>query len=219
MGRLFTSLRLLHLCCSRYGGYVDLQGRVAVTIAGCAAGLAAKIHAGQAGVGGIGTVFLLMALVAAGATFGYAATRQDALAALRFSAAADDALDRTGHVLVVSGPMHAQDVNGDGLIDSSDALTVDVIVAPGSTDVDLAATAVFFVTGEGRYPVAPTIDRVHGDGDSQLEPGELVELRVAPPAALAAGESFTVELTPADGPPIAASGTLPPVIDPLMTLY
>ena len=65
--------------------------------------IAAKIHGREVGVVGIGTVFLLMALVAGGATFGYAASHQNALAALRFNAVAEQALDNTGRAVIAPG--------------------------------------------------------------------------------------------------------------------
>jgi archaellin len=164
-------------------------------------------------------MFILIAVLAGGTMFGYTATHQGSLAALQLEAVANDAIDSTSHVLMVSSPVYAQDVNADGAIDDADTVAVDVRVAPGASDVALASTSVFLTTSAGRFAVGPTISSITGNGDSLLESGEVVELTFAPPAQLQAGEELSIEMTPSDGPTVMVTATMPPVIDGLMTLY
>lgn len=172
-----------------------------------------RIHSAQEGIASIGAIFILMAVAAAGAMFGYAATHENALAALRLEAAAQDALDRTSHIVMVTGPVYVQDANGDGVIDQADSISFDVAVAPGAIDADLSTMSATLVTDSGRTTVAASYD-----GDPLLERGETVTLTIAPPALLAPGQAFSVELSPADGPTTAVTATMPAAISGLMTL-
>jgi archaellin len=189
-----------------------------MTIAKAMAAIAAKIHGREAGVAGIGTVFVLMALVAGGATFGYAASHQNALAALRFNAVAEQALDNAGRAVMPQGAVYVQDTTGDGVIDGGDAISLDIAVAPGGTPVGLATLAAFITTSDSRLAVHPAFATITGDDDGVLQNGEIVEMTFAPPAQMGPSERFTIELIPAGGATSDISVTMPAAIDGLMTL-
>lgn len=170
---------------------------------------ARRLHTGQRGAANIGAMLLLVAVLAGGSMFGYAATHQGSLAALKLQATADAAIKGTGRVAILSGPLYVQDSNGDGAIGPGDQVTVAAMAAPGATDVDLGTASVHFVTATARYEVTGAF---LGDGATR-------DLIFSPPAQLLPGEAFSVELTPEGGPTSTFAATMPPSIDPLMTLY
>ena len=173
----------------------------------------------EVGIVGLGTVFLLMAVVAGGATFGYAASHQNELAALRFEAVAQSALDNTGRALVSQGPVYVQDANGDGAIDSNDAISLEVTVAPGSPSIDASAIAVSLTTDAARYAITPTMTWTTGASDGQIKSGDTVELTFSPSAPVMPSERFAIVLMPTGGATTTVDVMMPGAIDGLMPLY
>ena len=154
----------------------------------------------------IGSLFMLLAVVAGGSMFGYAATHQGTIATSQLDAVAVDAVERADDVVITTGPVYVQDVNGDGAIDAADSVTMGVSAAPGTPAVDLEKTSAILTTPDGRYPIA-------------LNPTPAGEMTFAPPTTLAPNEQFTIELTLNGGPKTSVTNTIPSVIDGVMTLY
>lgn len=64
-----------------------------------------------------------------------------------------------------------------------------------------------------------TISYVRSDDDALIETHDVVELTIAPPRPIAAGDDFTIELQYGSGPTTSSTRTMPAAIDGLMVLY
>lgn len=173
----------------------------------------------EAGSANIGAVFLLLAVVISASLFAFTVTSQGAAVRERILSVSDDALSRSGSTIAAPGPVYVKDVNGDQLIDARDTITLDISVGPAGSPVELASIVATLETGGGPTTVTTSATTIVGDGDTTLERGETVELRIVPPAQIQSGERFAIRLAPSGGAPVALSATMPLISDGLMILY
>ncbi len=174
----------------------------------------------ESGVANIGAAFLLLAVVIGAAVFAFAVTHLGVSVGDRLALVGSDALEQTERTITAPGPIYVKDVNGDQLIDERDTITFDVTAGPGGQTVALdAIDASLRISDATSTPVSTSATTIVGNGDSVLETGETVELRLVPDGEIASGEQFVIQLTPADGAPVSITATMPLISDSLMTLY
>ncbi len=97
-----------------------------------------------------------------------------------------------------------------------------------SAALDQERLTITYRDASGFAPLLPyEVTFLVGDGDNLLEPGELVlitlhasDIRtVAPEAELSANSRFTLELLPSVGGIVELGRTLPPILQPVMSLH
>jgi archaellin len=175
--------------------------------------------AGQRGATPLGSLISAMALVSVGAGVGYVVLERGGASTAELGAVIGTAMDNSTQLVLVRGPVYVQD-NGDGIIDGADEISFDIVPVAGSSGVALDGLAVGIIAGGERYTSLPyTATEIGGDGDNVLENRETASVEMTPPAALAPGAGFTIDVVSNGGPTTSVTRTLPQVIDRLMILY
>lgn len=199
--------------------------------------LFSNIHRGEEGITGLETAIILIAFVIVASVFAFVVLSTGLFSADRGKETVFAGLEKARGNLEVRGAVTVQDGNGDGDIDGLDddldtilddsivfniansAGGVPVLVDPAATT---NSTVVNWIDQQDRVAATTySVTEVLGDGDNLLEPGELFEITVNPPAAstLVANETFTLEVVPPAGGVSLISRTMPPEIDAVMDLH
>lgn len=180
---------------------------------------AAALGGSEAGMAQVSALVLLAAVTAGAGGLAYSVAAQGDDATQRFEEVAMEAVDASKAVIMIKGPIYVTDSDDNRLIDQADTISFDIGLPPGAQNSPLTEVQVSVVTSEGRYAGTARHRVIAGDEDLILESGETIELTVATPGEIHAGDRFTVHVAPAGGPTAMMSRVMPPVADALTTLY
>ena len=187
-----------------------------------------KLFNREDGITGLETAIILIAFVIVASVFAFVVLSTGLFSAERGKETVFADLEKARGNLEVRGALTVTDVNTDGVIDDNDAIVFNVALAAGGFPVDLDPAAytntvvINWIDAQDRIPdTTYTVDWILTDGDKLLEPGELAQITVNPPAgsSLAANEIFTLEVVPPSGGTLLINRTMPPAIDNVMDLH
>lgn len=196
-----------------------------------------NIHKKEDGITGLETAIILIAFVIVASVFAFVVLSTGLFSADRGKETVFAGLEKARGNMEVRGAITVQDGNGDGDIDGldddtdtvlDDSIVFNVANAAGGEPVSVDpsattnSTVVNWIDAQDRVAnTTYTVDEILGDGDTLLEPGELFEITVNPPAGstLVANETFTLEVVPPAGGVSLISRTMPPEIDAVMDLH
>ena len=196
------------------------------------------IHRREEGITGLETAIILIAFVIVASVFAFVVLSTGLFSAERGKDTVFAGLEKARGNMEVRGALTVLDGDGSGVIDSTDgadadALSDDTIVFNLATSaggspvlVDPAATTnsvvINWIDAQARVAdTSYTVTEIQGDGDNLLENGELFQITAYVPtgSALAANETFTLEVVPPQGGTLLVSRTMPAEIDTVMDLH
>ena len=197
-----------------------------------------RLNEGEQGVTGLETAIILIAGVVVASVFAYTVLSAGIFSAEKGKEAIHSALGLVGSAMSLAGPVIAEDTDSDDEVER----IVFTVRSAGDGAIDLRVTT--DVDADGL--LSDEANRVHtmsislqdenqriedltwtksqlgrGDGDDLLEDHEKFQITVdltALTTALKAYDTFTLELTPADGSPFAIERSLPGQVDAVMDL-
>ncbi len=189
-----------------------------------------SLHNREEGITGLETAIILIAFVIVASVFAFVVLSTGLFSADRGKETVFAGLDKARGNLEVRGSVTVIDVNADGVIDNAGGDTIvfnmGTSAAGAPVSVDPAGTTnttvMNWIDAQARIAdTTYTVVKTLGDGDDLLENGELFEITVEIPAgaALAANETFTIEVVPPSGGTALISRTMPPEIDLVMDLH
>ena len=189
-----------------------------------------SLHKREEGITGLETAIILIAFVIVASVFAFVVLSTGLFSAERGKEAVFAGLEKARGNLEVRGALTVTDVNTDGTIDSAgpDEIQFNVALAAAGFPISLNPAAyvntvvINWIDAEARVAnTTYTVDWILTDGDTLLEPGELAEISVIPPAgsSLASNEIFTLEVVPPSGGTLLINRTMPPEIDAVMDLH
>jgi len=182
----------------------------------------------EEGMAGPAAAIILCSFMVVGSSFAFVVVNTGTFGAQEVTETLMASLDGVLGTLELRGPVTVIDVNGDGAIDESDHIVLDLRNVPngGPVLVDPSASSgsltINYVDAQVRVPgIAYAVAKISGDGDEFLEPGELFEITVQPPAgsSLDANETFSLEIMPPGGALLIIDRTMPPAIDRITRLH
>jgi flagellin FlaB len=178
----------------------------------------------EEGLAGPAAAIILSSFALVGSSLAFVVVNTGTFSAEEVTQTLMASLDGVLGTLQPQGPVAVIDENDDGVIDESDSIVLNLRNVAGGSPVlvDGGSLTVNYTDAEDRMPgVAYTVAKISGDGDDFLEPGELFEITVQPPAGsrLDANEAFSLEITPPAGALLIIDRTMPPAIDPVMRLH
>ena len=182
----------------------------------------------EEGMAGPAAAIILSSFVVVGSSLAFVVANTGTFSAQKVSETVMASLDTVLGTLQLGGPVTVIDANGDGVIDESDHIVLDLRNVPGGSPVLLDSSAesgsviINYLDAQDRVPGVPyAVAKINGDGDDFLEAGELFELTVNPPAGsrLDANETFSLEIMPPGGAPLIIERTMAPTTDRVTGLY
>ena len=182
----------------------------------------------EEGMAGPAAAIVLSSFVIVGSSLAFVVTNTGTFSAQKVAETVMASLDTVLGTLQLGGPVTVIDANGDGVIDESDHIVLDLRNVPGGSPVLLDSSAesgaviVNYVDAQDRVPSVPyAVAKINGDGDDFLEAGELFELTVNPPAGsrLDANETFSLEIMPPGGALLIIERTMSPATDRVTGLH
>ena len=187
-----------------------------------------RLHKSEDGITGLETAIILIAFVIVASVFAFVVLSTGLFSSERGKETVFAGLDKVRGNLEVRGALTVVDTDNNGTIDSADAITFNLANAAGGFTVLVDPTAttnslvINYIDKQARVPALTyTVTEVQGDGDNLLEPGELFQVTVNPPAGstLDANETFTLEVVPPQGGTLLLERTMPPELDQVMDLH
>ena len=187
-----------------------------------------RLHKSEDGITGLETAIILIAFVIVASVFAFVVLSTGLFSSERGKETVFAGLDKVRGNLEVRGALTVVDTDNNGTIDSADAITFNLANAAGGFPVLVDPTAttnslvINYIDKQARVPALTyTVTEVQGDGDNLLEPGELFQVTVNPPAGstLDANETFTLEVVPPQGGTLLLERTMPPELDQVMDLH
>jgi flagellin FlaB len=182
----------------------------------------------EEGLAGPAAAIILSSFMLAGSSFAFVVVNTGTFGAQEVADTMMASLDSVLGTLEPQGPVTVIDSNDDGVIDESDRVVLNLRNVAGGSPVLVDPSAsegsliINYADAEDRLPgVAYAVAKISGDGDELLEPGELFEITVQPPAGsrLDANETFSLEIMPPAGALLIIDRTMPPAIDRVMRLH
>jgi len=182
----------------------------------------------EEGMAGPAAAIVLSSFMLVSSSFAFVVVNTGTFGAQEVAQTMMASLDGVLSTLAPQGPVTVIDVNDDGVIDESDHIVLDLRNVPGGSPVlvDPSASSealiINYADAQGRWPdVAYAVAKINGDGDDFLEPGELFEITVQPPAGsrLDVNEMFSLEIMPPAGALLIIDRTMPPATDRVTRLY
>ena len=182
----------------------------------------------EEGMAGPAAAIILSSFVVAGSSLAFVVVNAGTFSAREVTDTVMASLDGVLGTLEPLGPVTVIDVNGDGAIDESDHIVLDLRNVPGGSAVlvDPSASSgsliINFADAQDRVPGVPyAVAKISGDGDDFLETGELFEITVQPPAGsrLDANETFSLEIMPPGGALLIIERTMSPATDRVTGLH
>jgi archaellin len=182
----------------------------------------------EEGMAGPAAAIILSSFVVAGSSLAFVVVNAGTFSAREVTDTVMASLDGVLGTLEPLGPVTVIDVNGDGAIDESDHIVLDLRNVPGGSPVlvDPSASSgsliINFADAQDRVPGVPyAVAKISGDGDDFLETGELFEITVQPPAGsrLDANETFSLEIMPPGGALLIIERTMSPATDRVTGLH
>jgi flagellin FlaB len=187
-----------------------------------------SLHKREEGITGLETAIILIAFVIVASVFAFVVLSTGLFSAERGKETVFAGLEKARGNLEVRGALTVTDVDANGTIDSGDDIRFNVALAAGGFPISLDPTAytnsvvVNWIDQQDRVAdVDYTVTWILTDGETLLEPGELAEITVHPPAGstLDSNEIFTLEVIPPSGGTNLINRTMPPEIDTVMDLH
>jgi len=182
----------------------------------------------EEGMAGPAATIILSSFVVVGSSLAFVVINTGTFSAREVTETVMGTLDGVLGTLEPVGPVTVIDVNGDGAIDESDRIVLDLRNVPGGSAVlvdpsaSSGALIINFADAQNRVPGVPySVAKISGDGDDFLETGELFELTVQPPAGsrLDANETFSLEIMPPGGALLIIERTMSPATDRVTGLH
>jgi flagellin FlaB len=190
--------------------------------------LFSNLHKREEGITGLETAIILIAFVIVASVFAFVVLSTGLFSAERGKEAVFAGLEKARGNMEMRGALTVADVDGNGIIDSSDEIVFNVATAAAGfpINVDPAAyvnsVVINWIDHDDRVAdTTYTVLEILGDGDTLLENGELFEVTVNPPAGstLDVNEIFSLEVIPPTGGTLLINRIMPPQIDGVMDLH
>jgi flagellin FlaB len=187
-----------------------------------------SLHKKEEGITGLETAIILIAFVIVASVFAFVVLSTGLFSAERGKETVFAGLEKARGNLEVRGALTVTDTDTNGTIDSSDLIQFNVGLAAGGFPISLDPAAytnsvvINWIDAQARVAdVTYSVTWILDDGETLLEPGELAEITVNPPAGstLDANEIFTLEVIPPSGGTNLINRTMPPEIDTVMDLH
>jgi archaellin len=182
----------------------------------------------EEGMAGPAAAIILSSFIVVGSSLAFVVVNTGTFSASEVAETVMGSLDGVLGTLELAGPVTVIDVNGDGVIDDSDHIVLDLRNVPGGRPVLIdplpssRSLIINYVDAQDRVPgVAYAVAKISGDGDHFLEAGELFEITVQPPAGsrLDANETFSLEIMPPGGALLIIERTMAPTTDRVNGLH
>jgi flagellin FlaB len=198
-----------------------------------------KLNKGQRGITGLETAIILIAFVVVASVFAYTVLSAGIFSAEKGKEAIHSGLETARSSMELVGAVVAKDTDSDNDVDQiiftvANALDGEAVDLTTTTDSDndgllsdeASKTHVAIISyldkDQRRDDVTWTATQMgKGDSDTQLEPGEKMQITVSltavSPVLDAYGE-FTIEVKPEKGSSLTITRTIPAVVDDVMDL-
>ncbi len=198
-----------------------------------------RLNEGQQGISGLETAIILLAFVVVASIFAYTVLSAGVFSAEKGKEAVYSGLQQARGTMMLQGPVIAEDDDSDDVVDQ---IIFIVVNALDGEPIDLATTTdadsdgllsdeatknhttviSYGDTSQRVDDIAWTTSQIgRGDSDTQLEPGEKMQITIdltAVTPVLDAYGTFRLEVRPDRGSTLVLERTIPAVVDPVMDL-